>query len=285
MKRGVMLPPIGIKRNGRGGTSFFTVGDLPFLESVPAAVLYWDKVYAPIAIRGMAPQYDEAVEGLVSLGVAESHDLKSENSFSITDIRAMISSYSSRLTELNARESEVWSVMPLVADEDASLAAQSSPFLPPSSRTTASIEVQLRNALPVPDREIPYEDLLEFKASRKDQIQRLHTELSQVASRYASSLGEEKALAAALEDVESAISDLKRVYEEKWTARVVRHFTSAFAVDGVLPAGVTYLAGVEWDKAFFVGAGLAVLKSTVSASLPKKHSENPYSYCLEAQKI
>ena len=285
MIRGVMLPPIGTMREPEGGTSFFTVGDMPFLNAVPAAVLYWDKVYTPIAIRGMAPQYDDAVEGLVALGVAESFDLKSENSFSSNDIGSMISSYASSLAELDSRASEVWSVMPLIENQDASLAAQATPYLPQSTKTTASIEVQLKNALPVPDRDVPYEDLLEFKAARKDQIQRLHVELSQVASRYVDCLDEEKALALALNDVNSAVSDLQRVYEEKWVKKVTKNLTSAFAVDGVLPAGVTYLAGVDFDKAFIAGAGLAILKSTVTASLSNKHRENPYSYALHAGKI
>lgn len=284
MKRGIMLPPIGTKKEN-GGTSFFTVGDIPFLDAAPAALLYWDKIHAPIAIKGMAPQYDIAVERLVALGVAESFDLKSENSFSQADIPQMISSYAKSLSELDSRPMETWSVMPLLSNQKSTLAAQSSAYLPKSYQTIASIEVQLKNALPVPDRGVPYEDLLEFKLSRSEQIQRLHAELSQVASRYVGVMGDEKALLLALHDVNLAVSDLQRVYEEKWIKKVTKNLTSAFALDGVLPAGVTYLAGASLDTAFLAGAGATIVRSAVSASLPVKHKDNPYSYSLEAEKI
>ena len=284
MKRGIMLPPIGTEKKD-GGTSFFTVGDIPFLGAAPAAVLYWDKIHAPIAIKGMSPQYDFAVEKLVSLGIAESFALKAENSFSQLDIPQMISSYAHSLSELDSRSLEVWSVMPLIPDQKRTLAAQSTPYLPKSHKTHASIEVQLKNALPVPDRDVPYEDLLEFKNSRSEQIQRLHAELSQVASRYINLMDDEQALLLALNDVNSAVSELQRVYEEKWVKKVTKNLTSAFALDGVLPAGVTYFAGASIDTAFLAGAGAAIIRSAVSASLPVKHKDNPYSYTLEAQKI
>ncbi|MDF1801741.1 DUF6236 family protein [Thalassovita sp.] len=284
MKRGVMLPPIGMEKEN-GKTSFFTVGDIPFLDAAPAAVLYWDKIHAPIAIKGMSPQYDIAVERLVNLGIAESFDLKSENSFSHSDIQQMISSYAQSLSELDARSLETWSVMPLLSNQKSTLAAQSSPYLPKSHKTNASIEVQLKNALPVPDRDVPYEDLLEFKESRNEQIQRLHAELSQVASRYVDMMDDEKALSLALHDVNSAVSDLQRVYEERWVKKVTKNLTSAFALDGVLPAGVTYFAGASLDTAFLAGAGVTIVRSAVSASLPIKHENNPYSYALEVEKI
>ncbi|WP_156874907.1 DUF6236 family protein [Sulfitobacter alexandrii] len=285
MLRGVMLPPIGTKREDDGRTSFFISGDGAFLSTVPAAVLYWDRLYAPIAIRGMAPHYDAAVESLVALGIAESFDLKSENEFSLGDIPSMISKYAASLDELDSRDSQVWSVMPLHPDQKSTLAAQSSPYFPKPTATIASIEVQLRNALPVPDREVPFEDLLEFKNSRKDQIGRLHAELSQVASRYVGAMDDEKALSSALIDVNTAVSELHRVYEEKWIKRTTKSLTSAFAFEGALPAGVAYLLGVEIDKAFLVGAGVAIAKSAVTASVPDKHKDHPYSYVLGARNI
>lgn len=284
MKRGVMLPPIGTKLE-IGTTSFFTVGDIPFLSAVPAAVLYWDRIYAPIAIKGMAPQYDAAVESLVELGVAESVALKQENSFSNFDIPPIISRYATTLKALDNRASEVWSVMPLLLDQDATLAAQTADYLPSATKTTASIEVELKNALPIPERDVPYEDLLHFKSSRTDEIQRLHAELSQVAARYANVMDDEKALALALDDVNSALSDLRRVYEEKWVTKLTKNLTCAFALDGVLPASAMYAVGVEIDVAFLAGVGVTIARSAVTASLPTKNAGNPYAYALEVSTI
>lgn len=284
MKRGVMLPPIGTVKE-KSGTSFSIIGDMPFLNSVPAAVLYWDKVFAPVAIRGMAPQYDVAVDRLVNLGIAESLDLKSENKFSGLDIQPMLSAYAASLAELDSRDSELWSIMPLMPGKKETLAYQSKPYLPKSHGTIASIEVHLRSALPVPDRDVPYEDLLEFKQKRSDQIQRLHSELSQVASRYIGLMDDEKGLGLALNDVEAAVLELQRVYEEKWAMKTVKNLTSAFALEGVLPAGITYLAGVPIDVAFLTGAGTAIVKSAVTANVPSKHQDNPYCYALDAANL
>uniref|UniRef100_UPI003B526F6E DUF6236 family protein n=1 Tax=Roseovarius indicus TaxID=540747 RepID=UPI003B526F6E len=280
MERGVMLPPIHVERNGFG-----ILGDLPFLQTVPIALLYWDKIYAPIAVRGMSPSYDNAVDSLIELGAAESIDLKSENSFSSHEKEALIKKYRNALASLDGRKSEVWSVLPLLPVQDSTIAAQVSPYLPNSRKTIASIEVCLRKALPVPEREIPYNDILEFKEKRRDQLNRLHAELTQLSSRYVLAADDETALKLSMNDLTNAVSELQKVYEEKWIIKVTKNFSAAFAIEGLLPASVTYLAGVPIDKAFMAGAGCAIVRSAVSASLPPKHKNNPYAYTLDASKL
>ncbi|APX90412.1 hypothetical protein BV394_12285 [Brevirhabdus pacifica] len=137
----------------------------------------------------------------------------------------------------------------------------------------------------MPSRDVPYEDLLEFKAHRNSEIQRLHAELSQVASRYVGLMDDETALKMALHDVSSAVSDLQRVYQETWVQKFSRSLTSAFALDGVLPGGVMFMAGVPIDKAFVAGAGVAIARSAVSSTLTVKHKFHPYSYALEVSAL
>jgi len=284
MKRGVMLPPIGLTvENGR--TTFSIVGDIPFLHCAPAAILYWDRIFAPVAIKGLVPQYDAAVQRMVEIGIAESLDLIPVNSFSNSDIGPMVEKYSIELQRLNERLDEVWSVMPIQPSVETALSKQTASFLERSELTISSIEVRLKSALPVPDRAIPYEDILEFKMSRKDQLSRLHSEISQIASRYASHMGDERALNMALCDMRTSLDDLHRVYSEKWVIKSLRGLTSAFAVNGLWPAGVTYLAGADIDKAFLAGAGATILHTAVAAIWPNKHVSNPYAYALDAANL
>ncbi|WP_286851516.1 hypothetical protein, partial [Leisingera sp. UBA4491] len=97
--------------NDKGNYTFCTTGVGDFLSAAPSAILYWDKVFAPVAIRGMDPPYDAAVDRMTQLGIAASADLKSENSISASDIPGMMSKYSVELQRLERQDGEDWSVM------------------------------------------------------------------------------------------------------------------------------------------------------------------------------
>ncbi|SEN53312.1 hypothetical protein SAMN04488103_105296 [Gemmobacter aquatilis] len=281
MQRGVLIPPVGFER-GKNGTSFFTYGDIPFLNIAPSAILYWDKVYAPIATRGMAPEYDAAVEEMLRLGVAESFDIKSVNAFHTGEIPAMIQRYSAEISLLNEREGQVWSVLPPCLPSASSVVSQTHPFLASSGGRMSSIEVQLKNALPVPDRSVPYEDLLDFKLKRQDQLNRLHTEVSSIASRYINNYEDQSAIELSLSDLRRSLAEVQQVYGEKWGAPLLRDLSFSFATNGLWPAGVTYLAGAEIDTAFFAGALATIIHSSVSGAFSEKYKSHPFGYAIAA---
>ncbi|WP_139186605.1 DUF6236 family protein [Sulfitobacter delicatus] len=222
---------------------------------------------------------------MTDLGIAESVDIKSENSFTELDIPVMLEKYSDTLSALDKRDGELWSVLPLTSPDRDTLSDQASGFLRRSASPTASVEVTLRKALPVPDREVPYEDLLDFKAKRKEQLDRLHSEISLLAGKYIHNKDDATALGLALMDLRTALSDLEKVYSERWTVRALKDLSSAFIINGLWPAGVTYMVGVPIDKAFLAGAGATVLHTAVAATVSAKHGSNPYAYAISAAAI
>lgn len=281
MSRGVFLPPIVTSKMGNN-LSFGTVGDLPFLDMAPFAILYWDKIFAPIAIAGSIPMYDAAVEKMVSLGIAESISLKEQNRFSTSDIRGMIEKHSAAFQAINSREDELWSVLPLITDKELSLADQTSVYFPKTSSPVTSIELSLMQALPVPMGIFDYEELLEFKLKRSDQLARLHVEISSLSIKFANACDSKDALKRALESLSVAIKDVERVHDERWSEKSLRTLSTAFLLEGAIPAIATYAFGLPLDKAFIVGSGLAVAKSYIgSLQTKEKYKNHPYAYASD----
>lgn len=283
IKRGILIPPIGITQT-KLGENLFTYGDGLLLSLMPSAILYWDKLYTPIGVLGMSPNYDNAVHSMVKLGIAESIHLKTENSLSGKDFPPMLRKLSTLRDQLDERTGEAWAILSPLAKRGASLAMQSGFHFSKSKVNTSAIEVALKNALPVPERDIPYEDLLEFKNSRQDQLQRLHAEISQLSSRYINSYGDQTALEMSLSDLRLSLDDVQRVYSERWAIHALRDFSIAFAVSGLWPATVSYLFNAEIDRAFLAGAGATIIHTAVSSIISNKNKGSPYLYSIDTIK-
>jgi len=282
IQRGAIISPISYD-----GESFFTLGDIPFLDILPAALLYWDRLLTPIAIRGMAPQYDAAVDALVSLGAAETFDLKDTNSFSAGEIQFLVHEASKQFHQYRNRAGETWCLLPALADQKLITLAELYQD-ETNMKKQLVIEIALKDALPVPERDVPYQEILEFRNSRQDELKRLHIEIENIASTYASHPEEEEPITKALERMELTLKDIEKVYSEKWTSKLRRSLTSVSLTQAVLPMVILKTAGLPIDKAFLVG----LLNATIGAVVdefgfksPPDRPADPFIYALGAKNL
>ncbi|MFN7001906.1 MAG: hypothetical protein ACK4NW_00580 [Roseinatronobacter sp.] len=94
-----------------------------------------------------------------------------------------------------------------------------------------------------------------------------------------------KALNLSLKDLDIALLDLQKVYNERWPITSLKNLSVAFAKFGAFPAGVALALGAPIDLAFLAGATATITHSTISASFSKKHEDNPFSYAFDARRL
>ncbi|WP_152988185.1 DUF6236 family protein [Paracoccus sp. MKU1] len=284
IQRGLMISPVSFYRTP-DSFGLTTPSEYWFMEALPCTLLYWDKLYTPLSLQGHAPDYDSVVNSLVVLGAAETKNLYVDENQCQDYIVSVYNSYRNSLGALRSRQGEIWSVMHLDPEWGDDLAEYAKRFLPPSRNHAVSLEVELKNSLPVPSRDVPYEEILEFKHQRRDNLARLHSEISGISARYANNYDNHTAVALAFSDLNGAIDEMRRVFDEKWTSRTFKRLTSAFVLDGIVPAGLLVALDTPVDKAFLAGLGATIIKSVIPESDASKNGRNPYAYALEAEKL
>jgi hypothetical protein len=261
---------------------------MDFLDHVYGGVLYWDKMILSTApnLSGyfFSPEYHPSVDELVRLGAAEEYVItESEGLDPPTQVEMMTKQYD--LIRSLMQEKEDWSVLgnPELDAED--LWYNVNDTTEDNAATYEMIEVQCFNALPVPRRGVPFEDILEFKESRKDQLRRASDEVLKVAATYVGLMTGEDAARRSIIDLTTAIDDVRRVHNEKWHTRTFNIFKSSFALDLVIPYVVHKFYSVPVDKAFLLGAGITVARSTIAALGGKPSMDSPFACVVEAEDL
>lgn len=83
-----------------------------------------------------------------------------------------------------------------------------------NSRPVTAIEYQLWNALPVPQEDVPLNDILEFKARRRDELIALRIYLEELYLSVTSASDIPRAKTSAILKLEAALADVERALGE-----------------------------------------------------------------------
>jgi hypothetical protein len=75
--------------------------------------------------------------------------------------------------------------------------------------------VSLHRALPVPDKDVPLQDILEFRTKRSDELIALRRHLEEIYGRIVSAGDSDLALKTELERLQQAINDYTKVFHER----------------------------------------------------------------------
>jgi len=125
---------------------------------------------------------------------------------------------------------------------------------------------ELHRALPVPHKDVPLDDLLEFKAKRFDELIALRHHLEQVYQKIISAPDSSMALVSEFEAVDAALSDYLKVARQgiikKWI------LASVEAELQILPAintsVVAFVAGLPLAQSLLAGAAAGISVKTAS---------------------
>jgi len=239
----VVCPPMEIR-----GSAIHVRSNSLDPQELRFSILLWDKLVWPssraVYISGGA---DESF--LESAGILTRPDY----TFNGDMAQGMAMTQIQAFMDLDAREPGLWAL----AQGENSLLLRDNKLKPDSGAL-----LELTRAIPVPDKDVPLNDVLEFKQRRVDELQRLRTELNTFVAAVNQAEDKEAELRAHIATVDAACADALRVSREWQFPIRLTNYKASVDLGPLVTAGVAYglgtVAGLSASTAILAGIGAAV---------------------------
>ncbi|MBB1322489.1 DUF6236 family protein [Shewanella sp. SR43-8] len=238
-------------------------------------LLYWDKVEFPnnnIIHIGDSPEF----EFLYNENVLQRTNINI-NGFSGNIGNVYLIAQAEAIRKLNEQDPGKWTL----GQNSSRL------FVPDSlSKNTSSVEFELYNILPSPGDDVSYEEILNFKVKRKDELAEFRMCMDDIYIDITKSNDIPRSKNVALTKLEKSISNLNVVASESWSSK----FLSGFKVDISIPnvidnsvkgAGLAAMSSLPITLGAAAGAVASVMKfdfSTAPRVTGTKGLRNDFAY-------
>ena len=145
------------------------------------------------------------------------------------------------------------------------------------------ILVSLCNVIPVPDKDVPLNEILEFKAKRFDELISFRVSLERLYQKIASQPDSKLAMLTEKDDFEKSLADyIKTAKETKLPFRLTKELSAKISLSGSDALNVMGSAALGFTVSPLVGyiAGVAsVIKFTAGLGLKGRNkTANPFEY-------
>jgi len=249
MSRGIVITP---RFNFDGQTLALHGGFDPV--SLRQYLLYWDKIDWPdnnvIGFGDDTPEFNF----LKQAGVLERTMVRFA-SFNGNVGYALLQMQVLALEARNANEPGTWSL----AQQSALLASS-----PEGTVNTRSIEIELYSAIPVPSKDVPLHDVLEFKQRRNSELLQFRAAMDELYQETIGSADIPRAKLQAQDHLERAVRDLHDVFGESF----VRRLLASFKVELNVPNIATHaIAGSVAASSFGFPIGVGAAAGAIAASV------------------
>ncbi|MGH6872119.1 MAG: DUF6236 family protein [Rhizomicrobium sp.] len=139
--------------------------------------------------------------------------------------------------------------------------------------------VRLFQAIPVPDKEVPLEDILNFRSKRRDELLALRHSLEESYERILGAGDGEMALTREIEKLDRAISDqIKASKESKFKLRLSDIDISLNLVGASIGTGAGLALGLPLTQAILGSAASAVSLNVGAALKRRRPTTTPFKY-------
>lgn len=149
-------------------------------------------------------------------------------------------------------------------------------------RMSPSLRISLQKAIPVPDQDVPYEAILEFKAKRNSELLTFRHHLDSVYQAIFAAPDRPLAEVTELEKLEISIQNTLQVLRESKFSLTGLSLTGTFSISAAaaafyasLPMGLVAASGFG----LAAGASIEIVKST-AIQVSGANSSDPYQYVL-----
>lgn len=280
MKRGIITSTGKFNRLGPDGIQMSSLNQ----SDINYYLLYWDKIVVANNnfMKSVMPQEEE----LLSSGKLE---IKKYN-FPLTgtiDIYGIETKSQSLLAneKLSEKSDFDWTLLQL--SEELHITDK-------LKKEFNSIKVDLINCLPVPNNEVKFDEVLNFKEKRKDELSQLHSSIDSLYLDILNSPDKDLASRKSLSDFNKSIQDLDSATKEKFKFLTKYNLTTELNLNGkdlsmALASGAVfdfYTTGLTIPIGT-VAAGIASLfkvKANRTTSVEKAENKLKLSYLSEASK-
>lgn len=261
MNRGIIAPAGIVTKLDKG----FTMERSLSIEELYYLIMYWDKIIIPsnnLVYIGIPQE-----EILISSGAIERPKINCQGSFNGDMIaNLLLSSQSIVSKELMKDTSTDW-VIHQIGDEA---------VYPENFNVKKNIiQINLANALPVPNKDISIYEILKFKEVRKDELNELHNSLDELYLNILSSpdsiLESKKSISKLKNDIEV----LNKVSKEKFKTTKKYDLTTELNLNpkdisyGAIAGGIFdfFSTGYTIPIGTIIGASLSAIKINAKASM------------------
>jgi hypothetical protein len=271
MERGLVIsPPLKIIENGNG----FVIGSSDLdPQQLRFQLLFWDRLSLP-------------KQSFLDLGLgAEAQYLQKEGTLSRTHVDVpgglggiiIAQAHYECFRKLEAAQPGRWSMANMEGDAEA---------IPAACRAEGrGVLVRLLNAIPVPDRDVPLDDVLKFKSKRKDELAALRVYLEDVFQRIIESRDPDLKLQTELTRLQASINDHVKVSREWGVKLKLADLTANLNVTGALASAfVSHSLGLTLLQSLAT-AMPAMLSIDIGVGLTgRKAASNPFRYISSIHK-
>lgn len=204
MRKGVITSPLSFQFNEPTG---FSIGQGLTEELMRYYLMYWDEVVVPQNnFFGMSTPF---LEHALTLGNVYSPTLQLQGKYFDQEIVHAIVSEQVELAALYKKHPTMdWVLHQFNSDNVQLHSAQSS--------QQDTLRLRLTDALPVPSEDVPFNEILEFKNRRSDELNRLHTVIDDLYLEVLRSPDQTLQTKRAIADLKNAINDLDSVTGERF---------------------------------------------------------------------
>jgi hypothetical protein len=240
------------------------------LQELRFSLLFWDKLDFPSNNQILVGLDDEG-RFLQNAGVLHRTHIRLAGDLD-TDFAAAVyvQAHLAAFKELDKKEPGVWS---LATGENAISFSESE--LEPAR----GVLVSLHRAVPVPDKDVPLEDILSFRTKRRDELIALRHHLEDIYQRVIVAGDGELALTTEIERLEIAINNHLKACRETGLKFKLADIDASLNLLGPLGAAtIAYALGLPALASLAAGAA-AALKLSVGPSLKRREAiSTPFKY-------
>jgi Family of unknown function (DUF6236) len=249
------------------GTGLRAGGELDQQE-LRFSLLFWDKLHAPrnnfILLR------DQTLDFLESAGILQQPITRINLSGIINPSELVLSTHLDAYRALDQAEPGVWSL---------GAGRNSVSFPEPDLEAGRGILVRLYEAIPVPDKEVPLQDILEFKEKRQDELLALRYHLDSIYQRIVTAGDGELALQSEIDALEKAIVDYLKVAKGTSFPFINMSFEASLNVPAAVWAGLAaFTAGFDTIPALLAGAAAGIGFGPSVSLKDHKTNQTPFRY-------
>lgn len=220
MKKGIVISPMfeplpqGLKFGG------IDTGDLR------KYLLYWDEIV--LAESNIIGTGSDDFDFLQSTGIGRKEKVMFQGTFMI-DSKIMITSQQVVWAENEKKEPGVWSLAQ----------SSSTPYFTECTNKSV-IEFELYDSLPVPQQDVPLNEILEFKEKRKDELMSFRVYLDEVYQSVTKAGYIPSAKSAAITKLQLAIADIDKILNESLIRKTINSLRATFESDfsGIIGTGL-----------------------------------------------
>lgn len=243
-------------------------------EQLRRAVLFWDRLVSPVNV---AIEFADTVEMqfLQQVGFLDK-PVFSELSGDLSEI--VRRSYLDCYQKLEAENPGTWAL----ASGSDGLDIGSSAF-----GQTRGAMVSLYNAVPIPSRDVPLEEVLEFKFRRQDEVLSFNDEIDGFYENWVNSSDLEHNLRRAKLRIEKACSDLVRVARENKNPFKRSNWKVSYSLNPIAAYGaynaiekIPNLASIPWASEIAALTGAAFTFGRDFGPVSKDIRSSPYLYSV-----